>query len=230
VEGLRRDHRALLELGFEVLSPPSVDFTSQTEGFVFTRQEEGKTPRDIERGHLDAICRSDFLWLHAPDGYVGSSGSLEIGFAAAIGVPIFSRETPKDITIREFVERVDSPSAIPGILKERQPPTLGGVPAVFQPLRQMQSYYLAVAQRRGYARESIKDAMILITEEIGELARATRKAEGLPRHGEPITKALGPEVADVFLYLLHIANIVGIDLPQAVSDKEHLNERRVRKD
>lgn len=230
VDRLKQDHKALLEVGFRVLSPPSVDFTVERHGFVFTRQEEGKSPREIERGHLDAISRSDCVWLHAPEGYVGVSGSLEVGFATAIGVPVFGREFPKDITIREFVERVDRPSEIPDLLRMRQPSTSSGVSDIFQPLRQMQHYYRAAAQRRGYDRESRKDAMILITEEIGELARATRKAEGLPRHGEPITKALGPEVADVFLYLLHIANIAGIDLPRAVSEKESLNESRVRKD
>ena len=168
---LRRDHEALLECGFDVLSPSSIEFTTEKEGFLFTKQEEGRTPHDIELGHLDAIRRADFLWLHTPEGYVGPSGALEIGFAAAIGVPVFSRDTPSDVTVRGFVAQIGGPSEIPSLLRESQLAALSGVSEIFQPLRQMQRYYFAAAQRRGYDRESLKDAMILITEEIGELVQ-----------------------------------------------------------
>jgi hypothetical protein len=53
-------------------------------------QEVGLSPRQIEDTFLDAIRRSDFLYLANPEGYMGSSASLEMGFALALGIPVFS--------------------------------------------------------------------------------------------------------------------------------------------
>src|SRR5207245_10948070 len=41
-----------------------------------------------------------------PDGYVGQSASMEIGFAVAAGVPIFTTRAPDDLTLRQYVRTV----------------------------------------------------------------------------------------------------------------------------
>jgi hypothetical protein len=49
--------------------------------------------------------------LVCPDGYVGQSASMEVGFAAAVGVPIFASQAPSDLTLRQYVGIVPSLAA-----------------------------------------------------------------------------------------------------------------------
>jgi NTP pyrophosphatase (non-canonical NTP hydrolase) len=84
-----------------------------------------------------------------------------------------------------------------------------------------------MARRRGWDDESARDTMLLLTEEIGELARAVRKHEGLKRDHAYDTD-IAEELADVQLYLLHLASIQKIDLGDAVTAKETHNEKRFR--
>jgi hypothetical protein len=65
--------------------------------------------RVLELRHLEAIQQAHFVWLHTPNGYVGNIAALEIGFACASGVPIFSSKRPKDIVLQKFVHVVTSP-------------------------------------------------------------------------------------------------------------------------
>jgi hypothetical protein len=67
--------------------------------------------------HLESIRAADFLWLVCPDGYVGQSASMELGFAAAIGIPIFSTGSPGDVTLREYVNVVPTLSEAQRIVK-----------------------------------------------------------------------------------------------------------------
>jgi NTP pyrophosphatase (non-canonical NTP hydrolase) len=65
-----------------------------------------------------------------------------------------------------------------------------------------------------------------MVEEIGELARALRKREKLVRHGSYEGINESHELADVFLYVVHMANVLGVDLAHVVHDKETLNVTR----
>src|SRR5579862_5077427 len=114
--GLREAFDELRDLGCEILSPKRVDVAREEDGFIYMVGEETSTPQVIESHHLEAIEQADFLWLHVPDGYVGLSASLEIGFANASAVPVFAREMPKDPVIADFVHVVASPREIPGRL------------------------------------------------------------------------------------------------------------------
>ena len=62
-----------------------------------------------------------------------------------------------------------------------------------------------------------------MVEEVGELARALRKKEKLKRHGSVIRNVESLELADVFMYVIHMANILKIDLGEIVQQKEILN-------
>ena len=70
--------------------------------------------------------------------------------------------------------------------------------------------------------------MLLLTEEIGELARAIRKSEGLKRDAGYNDVGLLDELADVQLYLVHLANSLGVSLDEAVNQKETKNDERFR--
>lgn len=63
--------------------------------------------RLVQSRHLAAIGAADFLWLVAPEGYLGLSASMEIGFGVARGVPIYSTDVPTDLTIRQYVTPVE---------------------------------------------------------------------------------------------------------------------------
>jgi hypothetical protein len=94
--------------GVEVLSPSDPEVVDQIGLFLFVASDRHRSVRLVQDRHLDALCHSHFLWLVCPDGYVGQSASLEIGFAIARGIPIYSEHLPEDLTLRQYVHRVDS--------------------------------------------------------------------------------------------------------------------------
>ncbi|MGA2328162.1 MAG: MazG nucleotide pyrophosphohydrolase domain-containing protein [Bryobacteraceae bacterium] len=220
-DGLRLAYGELRDLGCRILSPRSTEIVRERDGFVYMGGEESDTPDAIELRHLESIERSQFVYLFAPEGYVGLSAALELGFAHAAGVPIYSRNPPSDPILRSFVRVVSSPAHIGAELKS------GNSPVPQPALQAFQSYYKRVAVQRGYQKESAQACLLLMVEEVGELARAIRKRERIKRHGSPITEDEAAELADVFLYVIHLANVLGLDLSKAVRDKELLNIRKI---
>ena len=105
-EGLFRAYDELVVTGCQVLSPQRMQFDD--EAFVRDTAEQGISSRAIEAYHLLAICKADFVMIHAPDGYVGLSAAMEIGFATAQKCPVFSRTAPQDIALRGLVKVVPS--------------------------------------------------------------------------------------------------------------------------
>lgn len=217
VPQLRQEFEALRGLGCDVLSPRNVDVVDEHDGFVFMEGELRETPETLERRHLDAIECADFVWLHAPEGYVGLSAALEVGFAFAAGVPVF---TPKELTDQVaslFVRVVGSEAQ--AISTFRSNPT-----RCPRGLRSFQDYYRRAAVSRGYNDSDAKACLLLMLEEVGELARAIRKREGITRHHS--AESTGAELADVLLYVVHMANILGIDLADTTGAKELVNHAR----
>ena len=219
VEALRRAYEEFLDLGCNVLSPSSVSIVSEHDGFVYMKGEETEAPDRIEARHLNAIQKANFVWLHTPEGYVGPTAALEVGFAHAAGVPVYAREAPNDKVLQSFVRVIGSPSEL---LKTRLYHTEPPAPA----LKAFQEYYRRAALERGYAKEGPKDCLLLMVEEVGELARALRKREKLVRHGSYHGSDEAQELADVFLYVVHMANVLGFDLSHIVRDKEVVNLKR----
>jgi hypothetical protein len=66
------------------------------------------TLSELERFHLRAITETDFVWLYAPDGYVGLSGAFEIGYATAVGRPVFCHQRLQDDMLDAQVHHVGS--------------------------------------------------------------------------------------------------------------------------
>jgi NTP pyrophosphatase (non-canonical NTP hydrolase) len=210
-------YQNFLDLHCRILSPSNVDIQREEHGFVYMRGEETQTPEVLERRHLDAIERADFVWLHAPDGYVGLSASLEIGYANAIGTPVFSASALQDAVLTPLVKVVDGPASL--VPAPRHVP-----PAIPKPaISRFQNYYRKVAIQRGYEGESAQNCLLLMVEEFGELSEAIRKREKIARHGRASEASESQELADVFLYVVHMANILGLDLGSAVRDKEEIN-------
>jgi NTP pyrophosphatase (non-canonical NTP hydrolase)/nucleoside 2-deoxyribosyltransferase len=220
-EGLHRTFEQLRAFGFSILSPANVSIENEEAGFVYMRHESARTPAELENRHLDAIQHADFVWFFTPNGYVGPTGALEVGFAHANGIPVFSDATPNDPVIKQFVKVVDSPLTVRDQFANHRvlPPS----PAV----RSFQIYYRRVASQRGYSKENAKDCLMLMVEEVGELARALRKRAKLARQGKGIENQEALELADVFIYVVHMANILKIDLSRVVREKELLNIQKL---
>lgn len=94
-------------------------------------------------------------------------------------------------------------------------------------LADLQRYVAAVCQERGWTKDTPPEKFMLFVEEVGELAKAMRKAAGLyAEQAKAHDMPLEEEFADVLSYLLDLANAYGIDLEQAFRAKEQVNQSR----
>src|SRR2546421_8220573 len=72
---------ALTDAGVRVLSPADPRIVDQFGDFVFVASDRARAIRLVQTRHLAAIDASDFVWLVAPEGYIGQSAAMELGFA-----------------------------------------------------------------------------------------------------------------------------------------------------
>ncbi len=93
----------LTDLGAQVLSPADPRVVDQAGAFLYVASDRVRSVRMVQDRHLEAIRSSDFLWLVCPDGYVGQSAAMEIGFATAAQIPILAESMPSDLTLRKYV-------------------------------------------------------------------------------------------------------------------------------
>jgi hypothetical protein len=98
----------LHEHNIKVLSPADPRVVDSLDDFLFVASDRVRSVRLVQDRHLQSILAADFVWLVAPDGYVGQSAAMEIGFAIANAVPIFSLNLPTDMTLRQYVRQVQS--------------------------------------------------------------------------------------------------------------------------
>lgn len=98
----------LSDLGVRVLSPADPRIVDCLGDFLFVASDRVRSVRLVQDRHIQAIQASDFLWLVAPDGYVGQSASMEVGFAVAKDVPIVGLSLPADLTLRQYVRQVSN--------------------------------------------------------------------------------------------------------------------------
>jgi NTP pyrophosphatase (non-canonical NTP hydrolase) len=97
-------------------------------------------------------------------------------------------------------------------------------------LSDLQKYLADVCQERGWTKDTPSEKFVLFVEEVGELAKATRKVAGL--YDEPAKQrdvSLEEEFADVLSYLLDLANCFQVDLEAAFRAKEQINQTRTWK-
>lgn len=211
-DALRREFRELQAAGCTVLSPLDLDFVAEAEGFVFGRGDIGRTSAEVEQTHLRSMEEADFVWLHCPDGYVGTSATMELGFAQALGLRVFAAELPNELALADLVHRCDSPGIAVASLEH----DFRDAPA--HALLVLQSYYARAAEDRGWSEETGPETLELLKGEVEELEAAMGD--------EPDVGATALELADVQLYVVHLANVLGLDLSEAVREKERINRER----
>jgi hypothetical protein len=110
----------LAALSVRVLSPADPRVVAAQGEFLFVASDRVRSVRLVQDRHLESIRAANFVWLVCPDGYVGQSASMEIGYAAGAGVPIYATRAPHDLTLREYVTIVPSLSAV--VIKAKDAP------------------------------------------------------------------------------------------------------------
>lgn len=85
--------------GTTILSPRFITPKNPDSEFVIFDGEEGLTPLQLERYHLNSITKSDALIVCNPQGYVGASSLIEIGYAQALAKRIIFTEKPEEFML-----------------------------------------------------------------------------------------------------------------------------------
>ena len=99
-------------------------------------------------------------------------------------------------------------------------------------LQEVQQYIKDVIEIRGFSNQEIEKTMLLLLEEVGELAKSIRKNAtdmGIDNNKANHYDTIESEVADVFIVLSSVCNKLDIDLYKALKDKEHENINRIWK-
>jgi len=94
-------------------------------------------------------------------------------------------------------------------------------------LKDFQNYADELVKERGFEKETLPEIFMLFLEECGEMAKAARKTQNIKIDKNSKDYHLDHEIADVFIYLLHICNYYGVDLEKAFRDKEEINKGRI---
>ena len=97
-------------------------------------------------------------------------------------------------------------------------------------LKEVQQYIKDVIEIRGFANQEIEKTMLLLLEEVGELAKSIRKNAtnmGIDQNKINHYDTIESEVADVFIVLSSVCNKLNIDLYKALKDKEEENIKRI---
>jgi hypothetical protein len=98
----------LKNLGFKVLSPKDPHIVSEDSGFLYVASDPIHSVKFVQNLHFSCIQHSLFLWLVCPDGYVGPSASMEVGYALAHRIPVCTVTCPSDITLQQYVHVLPS--------------------------------------------------------------------------------------------------------------------------
>ena len=224
-DGISETVKAFEALSIDVFSPKASKVINPGDEFAVLETDDTSDPRTLEQRHLDAITTADALYLYDPDGYIGDSSKMELGWAIALGKPVFCKELVADSTLNFFCGTVATPEQVKTALASRSPlETINEHSSVAV----LQQYIHDMVVRRGFDKESPRDILLLMVEEIGELAKAIRKHLGLKSDEERKERypTLEGELADVFIYLLDLANLLNTLLFHALHEKEQANEKR----
>jgi NTP pyrophosphatase (non-canonical NTP hydrolase) len=95
-------------------------------------------------------------------------------------------------------------------------------------LSDYQQYAIDMVKERGFE-DNVQQRFMLLLEEAGELAKAARGHTGMKFAADTKQKEVEEEAADVFIVLLAICNLLGVDLEKAFREKEERNKQRVWK-
>jgi NTP pyrophosphatase (non-canonical NTP hydrolase) len=93
-------------------------------------------------------------------------------------------------------------------------------------LEDFQKLIRQLVVERGYNQETVPEVLMLLIEEVGELAKAIRKVNGQKTHQDSKIHKVEEELADCLWLLVDISNRLDIDLEAAFRSKELKNQTR----
>ena len=97
---------------------------------------------------------------------------------------------------------------------------------ISQDIKELQAYIWQKNIDRGFSEESAERKMLMLTEEVGELAKAVRQHIGMGFSETTSTSEAAEEVADVLIITLGLASTLKIDIYDALVNKEEKNAKR----
>jgi nucleoside 2-deoxyribosyltransferase len=68
--------------------------------------DEASYKKAMAHEHYDAMREADAVYFVLPDGYMGTSGKLELGYAAALKKPIYFSEKTGDLALDHYPENI----------------------------------------------------------------------------------------------------------------------------
>lgn len=98
-------------------------------------------------------------------------------------------------------------------------------------IKDIQEYANKMIEERGFEDETPQDILMLLTEELGELAKEVRKSTSIKIDVNKTKREshIEEEIADVFNYLLAMCRATNVNLFEAFKKKEEINMKRTWK-
>ena len=120
--GIQETIRRFESLDIKVLSPKHARPLNPDDAFVFLETDDVHDPGELERRHLEAIRSADALYIFNPDGYIGLSVAMELGWTLALGKRVFASAVVTDVTLKNFACTVATPKQVKDALTTVPPP------------------------------------------------------------------------------------------------------------
>ena len=95
--------KKLEELGYIPMFP-NLDNSSENRDIALTIEEKSKLAWD----HYRAVEEADAVYFILPDGYMGTSCKIELGYALALKKPIYFSEPTGDIGLDSYPKKIIS--------------------------------------------------------------------------------------------------------------------------
>jgi len=95
--------KKLDDLGYTALFP-NLDYSPENKDVALTVEEKNKLARD----HYKAVEEADAVYFILPEGYIGTSCKIELGYALVLKKPIYFSEPTNDIAIDGYPEKIIS--------------------------------------------------------------------------------------------------------------------------
>lgn len=97
--------------GVRVLSPKKSRIVENIEGFVILESDDRNCqPYVIQEHVFDNISKSNYVYVWNPGGYLGNSTCYEIGKIMGMEIPLFFKESPKDLPLKVDDCQIKNPS------------------------------------------------------------------------------------------------------------------------
>lgn len=94
-------------------------------------------------------------------------------------------------------------------------------------IKHLQKYIEHKIERRGFNDESVHERLVLLMEEVGELAKACRTITGMHcNEGRAINADTGEEVVDVINMVFAVAIALGLDVEKEFIKKDKIIDTR----